>query len=106
MFSSQENGPLWYRGLTDQPDAVNQEQLDAILAALQARAIVVGHTVTTSHRIETRYGGRVIQIDTGMLASVYEGGGPSALEITGKMVTAVYVGRPRESVSAPALTAP
>jgi hypothetical protein len=45
--------------------------------------------VTSDRRIHVRFGGRVILIDTGMLASVYNGR-PSALRIDGSSLTAIY----------------
>jgi hypothetical protein len=50
----------------------------------------------------TRFDGRVVQIDTGMLGgSFYSGGVASALEIRGDALTAIYQNR-RERLSAPA----
>jgi hypothetical protein len=87
------DGPLWYRGLADGAPDVGQADVEAILAALGARAIVVGHTVSTGLRITSRFGGRVVQIDTGMLdGEFYPGGAPSALEIHGGTWTAIYDG--------------
>ena len=76
-----------------------------ILERVQARAFVIGHTPTPGKMV-TRFGGRVIQIDSGMLnETFFPGGVPSALEIQGDTLTAVYVGR-REPIPAPALTSP
>jgi hypothetical protein len=100
MFSSQENGPLWYRGLISEPDTFAPE-VGTILTALNARAIVVGHSVSRNFKIATRFGGRVFQIDTGMLGGeVYTGGQPSALEISGDRFTAIYAAS-RETLPAP-----
>jgi len=85
-----EDGPLWYRGLALEDEAVFAPEVDKILEAVRARAIVIGHTVTATGRITPRFGGRVVQIDTGMLTSVYKGGRPSALEIVGDKWTAIY----------------
>jgi hypothetical protein len=51
----------------------------------------VGHTPQTAGRIQARFDNRVFLIDTGMLTSVYKGR-PSALEIVGDTVAAVYPG--------------
>jgi len=105
MLSSSPTGPLWYRGLAEEPDPEFAPELTKILEALAARAIVVGHTVPRDFRIRARFGGRVIQIDTGMLGgSFYPGGIASALEIRGDAVTAIYP-RSREPLAAPALAA-
>jgi hypothetical protein len=89
-LSGSEDGPLWYRGLAREDEAAFGPEVDKILAAVQARAIVVGHTPTEDGRIRPRFNGRVVQIDTGMLTSVYTFGRPSALEIDGDKWTAIY----------------
>jgi Calcineurin-like phosphoesterase len=104
LFSSSETGPLWYRGLASDPEAKIGPELDATLMQLRARAIVFGHT-TTPGRIVTRLGGRIIQIDSGMVAGqFYPGGAPSALELIGDKATAIYLDR-REPLEVPALSA-
>lgn len=86
------DGPLWYRGLVD--GTGTDEELDGVLAGLGARAIVVGHSVMTDNRIQLRANGRVIGIDTGMLAGeFYPNGVASALEIKDGVATAIYLGR-------------
>ena len=86
------DGPLWYRGLVD--DTVGEADVDTVLDGVGARAIVVGHTVTTDNTIQARFGGRVVAIDTGMLAGEYfPNGVPSALEIKDGVGTAIYVGK-------------
>jgi hypothetical protein len=74
-----ENGPLWYRGLAKQDETTFAPSVDKILEEMKARAIVVGHTVTGTGRVETRFGGRVVMIDAGM-TDVY-GAHRAALEI-------------------------
>jgi hypothetical protein len=78
-----ESGPLWYRGLARDDEEALAPVVDAILSTMQARAIVIGHTVTEDGRIRPLLSGRVVQIDTGMLTSAYKSGRPSALEIRG-----------------------
>jgi hypothetical protein len=87
-----EDGPLWYRGLAD--GTATEADVTAVLTALGAKAIVVGHTPTKDRKIQTLFGGRVITIDTGMLGGTfYPNGVPSALEIAGETMTAVYIGK-------------
>ena len=87
-------GPLWYRGLADGSPSVGPAEVDAILTALTARAIVVGHTVAGGFQIRSLFGGKVVPIDTGMLGGqFYPGGVASALEIQGSTWTAIYEGR-------------
>jgi hypothetical protein len=66
--------------------------VDEVLAALGARTLVIGHTLTETGRLKTRFGGRVVMIDTGMLPAY--GGHRSALEIgPGGMVALYPAGR-------------
>jgi hypothetical protein len=96
LFPSSESGPLWDRSLVD---AAGEAMLEGILAAVGARAIVVGHTVAQSFQITPRFNSRVMQIDTGMLGGEhYPGGLPSALEIRGDTMTAIYLDR-REALN-------
>jgi hypothetical protein len=100
LMSVSETGPLWYRGLANQPEEALSLVLPTILEQMQARAIVVGHTPVLPGRISTRLGGRVIQIDTGMLVGeFFPGGVPSALELRGDALTAIYLDR-REALPA------
>jgi len=91
------NGPLWYRGLIDDraaPGPVDAAAVDAVLKAIDARTIVVGHTASRDFLIRVGASGRVIQIDTGMLGGdAFPGGRPSALEIAGDTFTAIYAGK-------------
>lgn len=86
------DGPLWYRGLAQEPDTF-APQVEEIVAKLHARAIVVAHTVTATTLITSRFDGRVIQIDTGMQPEYVEDGRASVLEIKGGQATAIYVDR-------------
>ena len=72
-----QNGPLWYRGLAGVEPVAAPETVQAILEHLGARHIVIGHTPTHG-AIWPRYSGQVIQADTGM--SAYYGGHVAWLE--------------------------
>ena len=98
-LAARADGPLWYRGLAQEPDTF-APQVTEILAKAHARAIVVGHTVTPTSRITTRFDGRVIEIDTGMQPAYIPNGRASALEIRGGEATAIYVDR-RDPVELP-----
>jgi hypothetical protein len=91
-----ENGPLWYRGLAKEDEATFAPALEQILEAVEARAIVVGHTVTVTGRIQSRFGGRVIMIDAGM-APAYKGS-RAALEIGADGEMAAVYPDGRESI--------
>jgi Calcineurin-like phosphoesterase len=95
-----EDGPLWYRGLAREDEEAFAPTLEQILEAMGARAIVVGHTVTVTGRIQERFGGRVVMIDAGM-SGVY-GGHLAALEVdSGDRMVAIYPGG-REDLGQPA----
>jgi hypothetical protein len=103
LLATREDGPLWYRGLAQESEAAFEPALTAILTQLRARAIVVGHTPVLPGRIATRFGGRVIQIDAGMLdGEFYPKGVPVALELRGDTATAIYLDR-REPLALPAI---
>jgi hypothetical protein len=105
LFSASETGPLWYRGMANQPEEALAPTLETIMMQMRARAFVIGHT-TVPGRITPRLGGRVIQIDSGMVAGeFYPGGAPSALELRGDTATAIYLDR-KEPLMVPALSAP
>jgi len=104
LLSATEDGPLWYRGMASDPETEFAPKLDGILQRLNARAVVVGHTPLADARITTRFGGRVVLIDTGMLGGEsYPKGSPSALEMRGDALTAIYADGRRVPVTAPAL---
>jgi hypothetical protein len=105
LFSAGETGPLWYRGLANDPEAALAPTLDVILERMRARAIVIGHTPVLPGKIRPRLGGKVIQIDTGMAnGEFYPGGVASALELQGGKATAIYLDR-REPLAVPSLSA-
>ena len=99
-LAAREDGPLWYRGLAEQPDSFAPE-VEGILTKQHARAIVVAHTVSTTGRIRVRFGGSVIQMDTGMQPAYVQNGRASALEIRGNQFTAIYTDR-RDALEIPA----
>jgi hypothetical protein len=82
-------GPMWYRGLAQLPET-ERPQIEALLKRLGAVRFVTGHTPQLpTGRITARFGGLAILIDTGMLTSYFKGR-PSALEISGGTLTAIY----------------
>ena len=82
-------GPLWFRGWASWPEESTAAQATAFLDQMKLTRIVVGHTPTADRRIGLRYGGRVVMIDTGMLAPYFMGNA-SALEIVGPRMKAIY----------------
>jgi predicted MPP superfamily phosphohydrolase len=87
-----EDGPLWFRGYDSWSDTEGSAQMDKILAAYEAKHIVVGHTVQKLAHIRCRFEGQACLIDTGMLSSYWKGGRASALEIVdGNKFVAEYL---------------
>lgn len=87
--------PLQYRGLaqtelTKTAQESAQPLVDRILQNLDAKRMVVGHTLTAGV-IESRFGGKHISIDIGML-ELYRGGHRIALEIVNDEIRAIHDG--------------
>jgi hypothetical protein len=104
LLSSREDGPLWYRGMASEPEASFEPMLDSILKRFNVRAVVIGHTPVATGQITTRFNGRVVLIDTGMLnGEFFPKGAPSALEMQGTTLAAVYEDGRRVPLTAPSL---
>jgi hypothetical protein len=86
-----EDGPLWFRGYDSWSDAEGNAQMNKLLAAYDAKHIVVGHTVQKRGHDRCRFEGKACLIDTGMLSSYWKGGRASALEILGGKFIAEYL---------------
>jgi hypothetical protein len=81
-------GPLWYRGNIACSALIETDRLEPALQAIGAERVVIGHTPTPGRRVLQRLGGRVIEIDTGMLSRYYQGSG-SALVLAGEDLAVV-----------------
>lgn len=66
-LATREDGPLWYRGLTDSDETTDIEAVDRMLAFYDVDRIVIAHTPTKG-QIVARFGGKVIMADTGISA--------------------------------------
>ena len=72
-------GPVWYRGTSVDNERLENQLVDEVLELLNARAEMVGHTVTRSGQISSRFNGQVYRADVGMsygrpaLAAVLQG---------------------------------
>jgi Calcineurin-like phosphoesterase len=86
-----EDGPLWYRGSVYCKPIIEEPVLDAALANLRAARVVVGHTPTEDRRVHELYGGKLLMLDTGMLAQYY-GGRPAALIVENGAARVRYLG--------------
>jgi len=82
------DSPLWYRGSVGCSELIEGDRLAAALLRIGADRAVIGHTPTLTRHVLQRLGGRIIEIDTGMLAAAYHGTG-NALVIDGDTLTAV-----------------
>jgi hypothetical protein len=82
------DGPLWYRAHVGCSPIIEAHRLDAVLAAIGADRVVIGHTPTPTRTVLQRFGGRLIEVDTGMLNFYYRGSG-NALVLSGNE-TLVY----------------
>jgi hypothetical protein len=89
LVSSDPEGPLWFRGLAEEPERLSAH-VDAVLKRHGVRRMVIGHTVTGGV-VLPRYGGRVVMIDVG-LAGVY-GGPPASLLLEDGRAFAVHRGQ-------------
>jgi hypothetical protein len=85
------DGPLWYRGNVACSAVIEIDRLSASLDAIGAERVVIGHTPTPGRRILERFDGTVIEVDTGMLNSYYEGRG-NALVIADGHVSSIDEG--------------
>jgi hypothetical protein len=82
------DGPLWYRGNAACNAIIEVERLEVALDAIDADRVVIGHTPTDNRQVLERFDGRVIEVDTGMLSSYYQGVG-NALVIEGDDLSVV-----------------
>ena len=68
-------GPLWYRGSSSCNVLIEGDRLNTALSRIGATRAAIGHTTTISRRVQQRMNGRIVEINTGMLKSSYEGSG-------------------------------
>ncbi len=78
-----QDGPVWTRAYSDQPDAEDCAMLERSLELLGAERMIVGHTVHTEG-VQSACDGKVWMIDVGMAA--HYGGPIQVLEIRGDQV--------------------
>ncbi len=88
-----EHSPTWFRGGSKCHALLEEPNLSRILADLDSRRVVVGHSPTADHLVQQRFDGRLIRLDTGMLRSHYRGQ-PSALVIEGDKLSVNYLNDP------------
>jgi hypothetical protein len=66
-------GPTWYRGQALCYLDTETENLENALGKLGVQRVIEGHTVSPTGQVLSRFDGRVILLDTGMLEPVYKG---------------------------------
>ena len=82
-------GPLWHRAMAAASEQQLGETVDAILDRYQVGHVVIGHTPTEG-AVASRFGGKVLVIDTGIGA--YYGSHAAYLEILPGKLLAGYLG--------------
>jgi hypothetical protein len=90
LFTSK--GPTWFRGQALCYPYAESDNLVVALTALGVSRLVVGHTPSPTGRVLSRFDGRVILLDAGMLQPVYEGT-PAALVFEAGQWTVAYTDR-------------
>jgi len=60
-----DSGPTWFRGDAACRAVSAHAQLTRALDSVAAQRLVIGHTPTRSGRVEARWGGQIIRVDTG-----------------------------------------
>jgi len=79
-------GPTWYRGTAACSALVEGDVLASAFAKIGANRVAMGHTSTVTRQVQQRAEGSTVELDTGMLHSVYKGSG-NALIIEGDRLT-------------------
>ncbi|HXV40957.1 MAG TPA: metallophosphoesterase [Steroidobacteraceae bacterium] len=87
-------GPTWFRGQALCNPYVEEDNLEAALAKLGVARVVVGHTVAPGRQVSSRFDGRVVMLDTGMLPAY--GGTPAAFVFESGAWSVSYPGRSAE----------
>jgi len=97
-YAFNNENPFWYRGTSLNPEPQELPTFEAALAKLGAKAAVVGHTTTPGGRVTSRFGGRLLRADTGMLSAVYRGRG-AAVVTQGGALKVFYPADPSDTVA-------
>ena len=87
---------MWYRGHLKSEPALACAEIDEVLAAQNAKRIIVGHTTQRTGRITSRCNGKIIGIDIGI--SEHYGANIGYVEIINDDARAVY---PTETIDIP-----
>ena len=91
-IATDEQGPLWFRGLAEGDESTYQPLVDQLLKHFDVDRIVIGHSDSNA-AITPRFHGKVILIDVG-LSRVYDNTGKIAcLEIDNEHAYALHRGQ-------------
>jgi TPR repeat protein len=94
-IATDEEGPLWYRGLASGNEQELAPLMDELLKKFDVDRIVVGHTYAQA-AITPRFNGKLVMIDIG-LSRVYDNiGKVGCLEIDGDHAFAIHRGQKLE----------
>lgn len=88
-----DTGPLWFTGATAWDDNHHGAEIAAVLDAVGARRMIVGHASGPDKRIHARFGGRVIIASAPMSDDPWVSDKPAGLEIVDGEVFVVAAGR-------------
>lgn len=97
----ERDGPNWYRGTALCNACSEADVLDPLLDGLDAKRLVIGHTVARNERVASRFEGRVVKLDAGMNRHVYHGHA-AALLIENGRVRVIYGDEASGPVDVPA----
>lgn len=86
-------GPTWYRGNLYCHEYSESKNIDDTLEYFDATQIFLGHTPDKSRLVRSRFNGKVIMLDTGMLQTHYKGH-PSAVLIDDDDLSIVNIDDP------------
>jgi hypothetical protein len=87
------NGPQWYRGSSLDSERLERDRFRTVLDRLGAHTMMVGHTVTRTGRVSTRFQGHLIRGDVGMgygrqgYAVVFESGDTTVFDPLTRLVS-------------------
>ncbi len=88
LFSS--FGPTWYRGNMYCHEYSEENTVNEVLNYFNANQIFLGHTPDDSLQVRSRFGGKVIMLDTGMSQAYYKGN-PSVVDITNNQLKVLNI---------------
>ena len=88
-LSEAEDGPLWYRGLASEDEAIEAAHVDRVLSTFDVDHIVIGHTPGMG-TIVPRFGNKVVIVDAGL--SNYYGSHLASLLVEGENLFTLQAG--------------